>query len=200
MLALSLLLHYSCVKSPCDAIQKRSNFLRSTAQTSMTSFLTLLLSQPKIDRNALRLAIDTANEIPTEPNSPTPLNTSERPKLSLSTNSSPGNTLDQTSPQRRPLNTPASADRSPWSANSNQCSTPRTKMMDDWNSENRQLRAQINTERDERQFLEGQLKQHEERISKLSKFFLFFIITIINTLFKMLFFYLKVQKQLWFSK
>lgn len=49
-------------------------------------------------------------------------------------------------------------------------STPRTKMMDDWNLEIRQLRAQIDTERDERLFLEGQLKQSEEKISALSEF------------------------------
>lgn len=48
-------------------------------------------------------------------------------------------------------------------------STPRTKMMDEWNWEIRQLRAQIDTERDERQFLEGQLKQSEEKIATLSE-------------------------------
>lgn len=172
MFALSLLLHYSCVKSPCDAIQKSSNSLRPVAQSSVASFFTVLLAQPKIDRDALRLAIDEANRTPVESE---PLNSSQlRAKLSISTNSSPGNTLDETSPQRRVLNTPVSGDRSgPWATiNNNNCSTPRTKMLDVWNSENRHLRAQIETERDERQFLEGQLKQSEERIKALSKFLL----------------------------
>lgn len=43
-------------------------------------------------------------------------------------------------------------------------------MMNDWNSENRQLKALVDTERFERGFLELQLKKQDEQITLLSAF------------------------------
>lgn len=45
--------------------------------------------------------------------------------------------------------------------------TPKTKLLDDWNSENRSLKALIETERFEKGYLEIQLKQSEDRVNEL---------------------------------
>ncbi|KAJ6638168.1 hypothetical protein Bhyg_10901 [Pseudolycoriella hygida] len=47
--------------------------------------------------------------------------------------------------------------------------TPRTKVLNEWSSENRQLKAQVETERYEKTFLESQLKTKEEQINELNQ-------------------------------
>lgn len=47
--------------------------------------------------------------------------------------------------------------------------TPRTKILNEWSCENRQLKALVETERYEKGFLELQLKKKEEQINVLSK-------------------------------
>ncbi|KAG4067391.1 hypothetical protein HA402_015827 [Bradysia odoriphaga] len=50
----------------------------------------------------------------------------------------------------------------------NMClATPKSKILNEWNAENRQLKAQVETERFERGFLEALLKKKEEEISDL---------------------------------
>lgn len=63
------------------------------------------------------------------------------------------------------LSSPAPAQ----SSSAVRASTPRTRMLDEWSWENRQLKARIEAEQDERVFLEAQLRQAEAKIEALGE-------------------------------
>lgn len=192
----SLLLHYSCLKSPMPDIQKKCSALSAGTQEKLTKFFTFLLGQPLIDRTQLNAAIAEAIAGATLVHSPaaangsgscsegvddvSPLRVLGRRRtatagvgdMPLSALSSPSVSCSMRSGGVTGISGTGSSIQSPVSGNQrmpSDTSTPRTKMLDDYNWENRQLRAQIDAERDERVFLEAQLKQSELKIEKLGE-------------------------------
>lgn len=106
----SLLLHYACVKSPNERIQKMCNHLKDQSQQSIAVFFTMLLNQKIIDKEILVNAMSEAGGVKAE-------------LLSPEKSGSSGGSSGQCS--RFTFSPP----------------TPRTKLLNDWNSENKQLKV-----------------------------------------------------------
>lgn len=108
----SLFLHYACVKCPHIEVQKLCNNLKEQSQQSIAVFFTMLLNQKNIDKAKLLAAISEAGAIKIDLMSP------------VKSNSSAGDSS---------IENGIRTEYSP--------PTPRTKMLNEWNSENKQLRV-----------------------------------------------------------
>ncbi|KAH8274720.1 hypothetical protein KR026_000033 [Drosophila bipectinata] len=202
----SLLLHYSCVKQPCDFFHSICKKLPDVTQAFVASFFQQAVAKPQLNRECLRQAIANMACVVR-----TPTNSSEvasgggnpdstpraRPRRSTSNSMSPNSngsdeehsddphtdaveiqsTADSPGP---PASTPLHreqkwGDRAQVLANSGDSAemqappTPKTELLEQRTKELLGLRAQLETERYEKNVLEEQILANERLINALTK-------------------------------
>ncbi|KAI9576129.1 myosin-13-like [Glossina fuscipes] len=150
----TLLLHFSCVKRPQTFFHDICQKLPSDSQQSMAQFFHELLEMEQLNKVNLREAV--AEVIASHA-----LSRSNH-SISRSNDSlTPGTSIETDSPLKTPKRNIG--------ARRNLLLTPKTHLLEERTRELFALRAQLDTERYEKDLLEIQIKQNEDKVLRLSQ-------------------------------